>query len=645
MARHALAKLLGLVRGAAAGDGVSDAQLLERFAGAGDEAAFELLVRRHARLVLGVCRRALHDEHAAEDAFQATFLALARKAASISRREAVASWLYKVAYRAALAVRADRCRHATRARPLAAAADVPAPPQAVQPVEQRELRAVLDEEVGRLPEKLRAPVVLCYLEGKTVAEAAGQLGCPHGTVASRLARARRRLRRRLSRRGLAAPALLPGAGAAVPEVLVRSALRTARAGVGAVPARVAAVTERVLRAMFLRKLVTGALILTAFVSAFVGGRLLVPAPAGVAAGAEPPEEKDQPAKPIAVTVTRPVERMRAPFLDFTGRLEAGQVVQIRAQVSGPLLKVVFKDGAEVKKGDLLFEIDPRPFQAEVDQAKANLVVTEVKRQQAVRKLQRVKQAANAVPQSELDGAAAAAEVADAEYKVAQAALDVARLTLDHTRVTAPMDGTMSRHLLDPGNLVTGGPGATHLATLSSQDPLGVSFDMDERSFLRYRQLVRDGQVKGEGGPLSVGLADEEGFPHEGTLASFDNQVSPASGIVPVRGTLPNPGRRLVPGLFARVRIPFGKPRRVLEVPEAALGSDQGKRFVWVVNDRNVVDRREVKVGPADDKMRVIEEGLGADDWVVIDGMAGLKAGDRVEPRRAKPPRGKAPGGD
>ncbi len=644
MARQVLAKLLGQIRGAATGgNGVSDAQLLERFTAAGDEAAFELLVRRHARLVLGVCRRTLHDEHAAEDAFQAAFLALARKAASISRREAVVSWLYRVAYRAALSLHAQRARDAARTQPIDAAANVPSPPEAVPSAERRELRAVLDEEVGRLPAKLRAPVVLCYLEGKTVAEAAGQLGCPHGTVASRLARARQRLRRRLSRKGLA-PALLPGAGAAAPEVLVRSAIRTALGGAGAVPARVAAVTERVLRAMFLRKLLAGALVLTALAGAFVGGRLLVPVPAGAAAQAEPPEEK-APAKPAAVTVSRPVKRMRAPFQDFLGRLEAGQVVLVRAQVSGPLLKVCFKDGAEVKKGDLLFEIDPRPLKAEVDQAEANLAVARAKIDLARADLRNAQKLAEqkVVSREEVESRVIKVSLAESEYKAAQARLELARLTLDQTQVRAPMDGTIGRHLVDPGNLVTGsGPGATLLATLSSLDPIGVVFDMAERSFLTYGQLVREGQVKGEGGPLRVGLFGEEGIPHEGTLVSFDDRADPQTGTIRARGILPNPGRRMLPGMSARVRIPFGKPRRVLEVPEAAVGSDQGKHFVWVVNERNVVDRREVKVGPVDGQMRIIEAGLGADDGVVIRGMAGLKAGDKVEPRRAKP---KAPGDD
>ena len=184
---RALSRLLREVRDAAAG-GVADAELLARFAATGDEAAFELLVRRHQRLVFDVCRRVSRDHHDAEDAFQATFLALARKAGGIGKREAVAGWLFRVAYRAALAASAGRARRAARERPVAAAEAAATPADPAAAPERREAWAAVDEEVSRLPERFRAAVVLCYLEGKTVDEAARLLGCPRGTVASRLAR-------------------------------------------------------------------------------------------------------------------------------------------------------------------------------------------------------------------------------------------------------------------------------------------------------------------------------------------------------------------------------------------------------------------------------------------------------------------------
>ncbi len=187
MEDRSLSRLLQEVR-KTAGDGVGDAELLSRFAATGDEAAFELLVHRHQRLVFGVCRRILGDHHDAEDAFQAAFLALARKAGGIGKREAVAGWLFRVAYRTALAARAGRARRVSRERPVVAAEATAAPADPAAAPERREAWAAVDEEVNRLPERFRAAVVLCYLEGKTVDEAARLLGCPRGTVASRLAR-------------------------------------------------------------------------------------------------------------------------------------------------------------------------------------------------------------------------------------------------------------------------------------------------------------------------------------------------------------------------------------------------------------------------------------------------------------------------
>jgi RNA polymerase sigma factor (sigma-70 family) len=268
-----LGQVLTHLRAVAAGGhgGVSDAHLLDRFLSGGDEAAFELLVRRHERLVFGVCRRVLGQVHDAEDAFQATFLVLARKAASIAHGRAVASWLYKVAYRVALAARTDRSRRAHREKPLDAAADVAAA-AATSPAERADLRALLDEELSQMPERFRTVAVLCYLEGKTVEEAAQQLGCPRGTVASRLVRARARLRDGLTRRGVAVSAGMAAvmlararASAGPPEPLIPATVRAAKlygsttaASAGAVSPRVTALTEGALRAMSFMKIKLGA---------------------------------------------------------------------------------------------------------------------------------------------------------------------------------------------------------------------------------------------------------------------------------------------------------------------------------------------------------------------------------------------------
>jgi RND family efflux transporter MFP subunit len=650
---HNVPRLLGRLRDAAAraDGGPSDAQLLERFATTGDEAAFELLVWRHQGLVLGVCRRVLHDSHDAEDAFQAAFLTLARKARAIVRREAVAGWLYRVAYRIALGARTARLRRSGREKPLEAAATVAAPADPALQPEQRELWAVVDEEVNRLPEKFRAAAALCYLEGKSVEEAAVQLGCPRGTVASRLARARKQLHGRLVRRGLT---LATGAGLtpAAPDRLIYATARAAgsyaaAAGATAAPlvsARVAAMTEEVLKAMFYRKLVTGVLVVLTLAAALVlGGGLAVRFGLTALAGEQVPGEKGPPATepappPRTVTVVHPVQRETTPFQDYTGRLEPRQTVEVRPQVSGLLQKVLFKAGTEVKRDDVLCEIDPRSYQAGVAQAEANLAVTIARRKQAEADVERVRKlvGTRVVSREELDKIMLDATVAAAEEQRTRAELGRAKLLLDATKVTAPISGQVGQPLVDAGNVVSaaGQGGGTVLVKLSVLDPSGLTFEMDERSFLEYQKLLRDGQVKGEGSPLQVGLVNEKDFPHTGTLDSFGTGVNPTTGTITVRGSMPNPDRRLLPGMFVRVRVPFGKPRRVLQVPETAVAADKDRRFVLIVNGAGVVERRDVKLGPQEDGLRVIEEGVGPDDWVVAD--RGPQPGDKVEPRRTPP---------
>jgi RNA polymerase sigma factor (sigma-70 family) len=290
----------------AADNAVADADLLARFLATGDAAAFELIVRRHQRLVLGVCIRILRDTHDAEDAFQAVFLVLARKARTIARRENLTAWLYKVAYRCALTARAARTRRIGRERSLAAAGDIVGPGHNVHPSEQREMSAILDEELSRLPERFRAPTILCYIAGKTVDEAAVQLGCPRGTVASRLARARERLRIRLAGRGVTLPATLTAlalagtASADAAPALIASTIQIMKleAAGGAISAHAVVLAERVLRIMFLRKLLVGAAVLAACaVIVVTGGLFALQVDAQPAAVQQPDPKKAQPEKP------------------------------------------------------------------------------------------------------------------------------------------------------------------------------------------------------------------------------------------------------------------------------------------------------------------------------------------------------------
>jgi RND family efflux transporter MFP subunit len=343
-----------------------------------------------------------------------------------------------------------------------------------------------------------------------------------------------------------------------------------------------------------------------------------------------------------VTVSRPIRREATPYQDYMGRLDARRAVEVRPAVSGFVLNVCFKAGAEVEKGDLLFELDSRALQLALDKADADLVLAHAKKRQSDADLQRTRQlfATGQMTQEELDRRTGQAATAEAALKTAQVEIARARLELDARKIRAPISGKVGRPLVEPGTLVFRGQDrATLLTTVISLDPIGLNFDMDERSFLRYQRLVREKQVKGAGSSLRMGLASEDGFPHEGTLEGVEDHVSPETGTGRVHGSFPNTGHQLLPGMFARVRMTLGPPRAVLEVPEEAILSDQGNKYVLVVNDRNVAERRAVIMGWADNGMRIIEKGLGAEDWVVVAGLGALHPGDPVEPRKkARPER-------
>jgi RNA polymerase sigma factor (sigma-70 family) len=305
--------------------GVGDAELLRRYTSAGDQAAFELLIWRYQRMVLGVCRRVLQDLHDAEEAFQATFLILARKARTVGRTGTVGGWLHRVATRVSLAARKARARRTERERPLTdQAADGS---DSVAALESQELGRVVDEEVSRLPERFREAVVLCYFEGRTVDEAAARLGCPRGTVASRLARARARLEVRLTRRGLALSsgalaAGLSAGGSAVAAAgeLVRRTGQVAASGGAAISTRIVALSEEVIRAMVMRKVLTGAAVLVVSVM-MLGGGLVIglnwnAGDNAALAGGAPTNDSEQ--RSVVVTVSRPTKRELAPSEDFTG---------------------------------------------------------------------------------------------------------------------------------------------------------------------------------------------------------------------------------------------------------------------------------------------------------------------------------------
>jgi RND family efflux transporter MFP subunit len=644
--------LIRLGVSAARGDsGVSDAQLLERFLGAGDEAAFELLVWRHARLVFSVCRRLLGDVHDAEDAFQAVFLVLARKAGKISKRESLACWLYKVAYRVALTARGARARRSARERPSDLLGEVVGRPEEA-PAEKGELCALVDEEVSRLPERLRRVVVLCYLEGKTVEEAARQLGCPRGTAASRLARARQRLGARLTRRGVtvtaAALVSVCRPASAAPHVLIRATARVATeyargAGAG-LTGCAAALAGEVLQAMWLRNVKTAVLAVALAGIFLAGGGLMLrsqagdlPAPAGV--GEKPPAP---PAQPVRVTVGQPRRSELAPFVDYTGRLTTPRGgVAVRPRVSGRIDKTHVREGDLVKKGDLLFEIDPTPFKLKLAQAEAALAAEDLKRKEAARDLRRLtdqRGEGHKIVQEERDALRAKAALAEASYKVAQVKVDAARQDLEATRIVAPAAGKVGRLAVAEGDQASAtGKGGT-LTMVNPPDRIGLNFVMDERTFENHRKDIEAKLGRKDGIPVAIALASDTAFPLKTTLEITAYQTNPRVVGMDMLGTLPNPGGRLLPGMFVRIRVPVGKPRPVLLVPEDAVSSDQGKRYLLVVNARNVVERRDVKLGESHDGQRVIKEGLRPDEWVITRGQQRVRPGVSVEPQREEPPK-------
>jgi multidrug efflux system membrane fusion protein len=356
--------------------------------------------------------------------------------------------------------------------------------------------------------------------------------------------------------------------------------------------------------------------------------VLLPLACGSARTAEEPV-----ARPLEVPVAQPVARGVTDYEDFTGRTEAATSVELRARVTGYLVKVLFKDGAEVKRGELLFEIDPRPYQAELEKAQAGLTLAEARfqRAEADGKRARALLEKKAIGAEDFDKIAAEREEAAAGVRVARAGLDLARLNLDFTRVTSPIDGRIGRRLLDPGNLVKADE--TVLAKVVGEDPMYAYFDMGERTLLRIRGAVSGGRLKRppDGAvPVFVGLAGEEGYPHRGSIDFINNQVNPATGTVSVRVVVPNPklpgGERLLsPGMFVRVRLPVSGPYQALLVTDRVVMADQGLKYVFVVNDKDAVEYRRVTTGALQgDGLRVIAEGLKADEWVVVGSLKGLR---------------------
>jgi RND family efflux transporter MFP subunit len=348
-----------------------------------------------------------------------------------------------------------------------------------------------------------------------------------------------------------------------------------------------------------------------------------------------------PPAPPQVTVARPVEREITEWDEYTARLEATEFVEVRARVSGYLESIHFKDGALVKKGDLLFTIDPRPYQAAQRRAEGEQSVARARLDLAEKKLERSANlvAREAISKEEGDVRAAEARQAEAALRAATAAVEAATLEVEFTQIHSPIAGRVGRKLVTEGNLVNGGIGAlgTLLTTIVSLDPLHAYFDADERAFLKYARLAKSGErvsSRERQNPVRIQLADEHGFPHEGYMDFVDNQLDRGTGTMIGRAVIPNPDLFLSPGLFARLQL-LGRERlRVLLLPDAAVLFDQSERFVWVVDDRNQVQYRRVQVGRIYEGQRIIREGLQVSDRVIVAGVQRVRPGIVVSPEES-----------
>jgi RND family efflux transporter MFP subunit len=369
-------------------------------------------------------------------------------------------------------------------------------------------------------------------------------------------------------------------------------------------------------------------------------RCLPPIVALTALTACTPPKPAAPPPPTKVTVSLPQSATVTNWDEYPGHIEAVEMVDLRPRVTGYLDSIHFTDGAEVKAGDLLFTIDPRPYQAELDRAQAGRQQAETHLELAKGDLRRAEglQGTKAISEEEYDSRSKAVRDAEALLAAAQAAEASAKLNIDYTKITAPISGKIGRRLVTQGNLVQGNSGATVLAMLVSMNPMYCYFDVQEGIFLTYRNFARLNQnAESPGGGLicELALVNETGFTHRGQLDFFDNQVNPQTGTIRLRAVFDNTDRALVPGMFANLRVLAGPTEQALLVPEVAISSDQGYKFVYVVNQTNAVETRSIEVGRTYGTMRAVLKGLKPDEQVVVNGLLTLRPGAKVQAESPK----------
>lgn len=357
-------------------------------------------------------------------------------------------------------------------------------------------------------------------------------------------------------------------------------------------------------------------------------------------GCQPAVVKKDGAKPVEVVVAAARMKDVTDYEDFTGTLEAFKKVDITSRVTGYLEEIHFKEGGQVKKGQVLFEIDPRPMKAEFDRAEASVIQAQARLNRLTGDLRRAEDLlrSRATSKEEYEKVHGDFEEAKAAVGVAQATRKSAELNLGYTKVISPISGRVGKQMIDEGNLVKADN--TILAMIVTQDPIYAYFDVDERTFTKLQKLVVEGALPSLGlSHVKVGmeLAAEQGFPRTGEVDFEDNTVDPATGTKRLRAIFDNKNGMLSHGMFVRVRFQVGEPRPAVVVPEEGVGADQGQKFVYLVNPKNEIEYRKVSVGPLEKGLRVIEKGLEAGDRIVVSGLQRVRPMMKVEPKDAALP--------
>ncbi|MDQ8195433.1 efflux RND transporter periplasmic adaptor subunit [Coraliomargarita sp. SDUM461004] len=350
-----------------------------------------------------------------------------------------------------------------------------------------------------------------------------------------------------------------------------------------------------------------------------------------------------PASPAAnaalpVPVANPTQQHIAEYADYTGRLEAVEIVDVRPRVSGYIESIHFTEGQKVKAGDLLYVIDARPFQAQVNRLQAQVNQAEAARSLAKANLKRAEKLieVNAISQEEADIRNSEALQAEADVAAAIASLEAAHLDLEFTQVIAPIDGIADRREVTVGNLVVASE--TELTTIVPHSPIYAYYEVDERAFLRSLRRYFNGETGGRHSdaqiPAWLGLDDEEGYPHQGIINFSSNQLNPNTATLTVRALFQNEDEFLTPGLFARIRVATTEKADRILIPDTAIGTDQTIKYVWALKDDNSVERRTLELGPTHEGLRIVRSGLSTEDRIIVSGIQFIRPGMTVDPQAA-----------